>query len=70
MWGNILISVGLIVFLVGYWFLPLSYGEKECNPVPASQERNFGGGIAGVVIGLLLLIIGFVMNFMNRAQEV
>lgn len=60
--GGLLITVGLIIFLVGYWFLSLSKGQQQCTDTAVTDNvsKNFGGGIAGIVIGLILMIIGIV----------
>jgi multisubunit Na+/H+ antiporter MnhB subunit len=60
--GGLLITLGLVVFLIGYWFLSLSKGQQQCTDPAVTDyvSRNFGGGIAGIVIGLILMIIGIV----------
>jgi len=68
MWGSILLFIGIIVFLVGYWFLPLSYGEKECSPIPDGQSLHWNGGLAAIVIGLILIITGAIMNLMQKPK--
>jgi amino acid transporter len=52
-----IIIVGLITFLIGYWFLGKSSGEKECNP-PVSSSGNTVGGWIGILLGLIIMIIG------------
>lgn len=60
----ILISIGLISFCVGYFFLAKSQGENECitPKIEMTENLNYTGGIAGVVIGLVFFIIGFILN--------
>jgi uncharacterized protein YacL len=62
--GNIMVSLGLIVFLIGYWFLALSNGQKQCgdSAIVAKSSTNMGGGIAGVVIGLIIMILGIIFG--------
>lgn len=60
--GTALISIGIIIFLVGYWFLGKSTGEDECSTKPESLNKNFGGGIAGIVFGIIFMIVGIYMN--------
>lgn len=60
-----MITIGLIVFLIGYWFLALSNGQKECSSdsaIVAKSSTNTAGGIAGVVIGLVFMILGIVFG--------
>jgi hypothetical protein len=63
--ATILISIGIIIFLIGYWFLGKSRGESECKDKPDSLDRNYGGGIAGIVIGIILMLVGLIMNLTN-----
>lgn len=63
--GYLIVTVGLIVFLIGYWFLALSNGQKQCTNETNSQT-NMGGGIAGVVIGIIIMLLGII--FGNSGQ--
>lgn len=58
--GYLMVTVGLIVFLIGYWFLALSNGQKQCSDsaIASNSSMNMGGGIAGIVIGLIIMILG------------
>lgn len=58
-----LVVLGMIVFLIGYWFLGKSTGEKECPTPIESYGINHGGGIAGLVLGIILMLIGIVYTF-------
>lgn len=62
--GNIMVSLGLVVFLIGYWFLALSKGQKQCgdSAIVSKSSTNMGGGIAGIVIGLIIMILGIVFG--------
>jgi putative Mn2+ efflux pump MntP len=62
--GTSTIVTGIIIFLVGYWFLGKSVGQNECKDKSESTRSNYGGGIAGIVIGIILMIVGLVLNFM------
>ena len=67
--GYVLIFVGLVIFLVGYWFLAES--QVECND-PAFISKaptNKGGGIAGVVIGIVVIILGIVFGHSTEPME-
>lgn len=65
--GTSTIIAGIIIFLVGHWFLGKSYGQNECNEKPQSTNVNYGGGIAGIVIGIILMITGLVINFSKNS---
>lgn len=58
--GTSLIVVGIVIFLVGYWFIGRSQGEEQCKPPIESANR--AGGIAGTVIGLLVMVVGLYFN--------
>lgn len=66
--GTSTIVVGIIIFLVGYWFLGKSTGQNECKDKLESTSLNYGGGIAGIVIGIILMIVGLVLNFMPQKE--
>jgi hypothetical protein len=65
--GTSLIIVGIVIFLVGYWFLGRSQGEEQCKP--PIESANKGGGIAGIVIGLIFMLAGLVVNFREANPE-
>ena len=65
--GTSLILVGIVIFLVGYWFTGRSQGEEQCNPPIESSNR--GGGIAGIVIGLIFMLAGLVFNLRESNPE-
>lgn len=61
--GYVLIFVGLVIFLVGYWFLAES--QVSCTGTgsePVNASTNKGGGIAGIVIGIIVIILGIVFG--------
>lgn len=62
--GYIMVTLGLIVFLIGYWFLALSNGQKQCgdSTIASNSSMNMGGGIAGIVIGLIIMILGIILG--------
>jgi len=64
--GTSTIVAGIIIFLVGYWFLGKSVGQNECKDKSESTRSNYGGGIAGIVIGIILMIVGLVLNFIHK----
>jgi uncharacterized membrane protein len=67
--GTSTIIIGIVIFLTGYWFLGKSSGQNDCKDKPENTNSNYGGGIAGIVIGIILMIAGLIMNMMaNRAQ--
>ena len=59
-----MITLGLIIFLIGYWFLALSNGQKQCKDsvIESKSFVNTAGGISGVVIGLVFMILGIVFG--------
>ena len=63
---GILILLGLVIFMVGYYYIAKSNGQSECNKdkkeIESSQSANYIGGIVGVVIAIILVIVGFILN--------
>lgn len=66
--GTSLIVVGIIIFLVGYWFVGRSQGEEQCSP--PLQTANKAGGIAGIVFGLIFMIVGLYFNLRNNNSNI
>jgi uncharacterized membrane protein len=66
--GTSLITVGIVIFLVGYWFIGRSQGEEQCKP--PIESANKAGGIAGVVFGLIFMIAGLYFNLRDYSLEV
>lgn len=66
--GGTLITLGITVFLIGYWFLGKSKGEESCTPPLDTSGVNRGGGIAGIVIGLIFMLVGFIINLSQPAD--
>ena len=66
--GTSLITVGIIIFLIGYWFIGRSQGEEQCKP--PIKSANKAGGIAGVVFGLIFMIVGLYFNLSQSNPEV
>lgn len=62
--GYLMVTVGLVVFLIGYWFLALSNGQKQCSDstIASNSSFNMGGGIAGIAIGLIIMILGIIFG--------
>ncbi len=67
--GTTTIIVGIIVFLIGYWYLGKSSGQNDCREKPENTSTNYGGGIAGIVIGLILMLTGLVINFTSKSSS-
>jgi Na+/proline symporter len=65
--GTSLIVVGIVIFLVGFWFTGRSQGEEQCNP--PIKSSNKAGGIAGIVIGLIFMLVGLVVNLSEANSE-
>jgi uncharacterized membrane protein len=61
--------LGLVSFLIGYFFLGKVQGQNECAEKPASTTINYNGGIAGVVIGVIFIVVGVFIG-MATAQPV
>lgn len=66
--GTSLITVGIIIFLIGYWFIGRSQGEEQCKP--PIESANKAGGIAGVVFGLIFMIVGLYFNLSQSNPKV
>jgi Na+/proline symporter len=65
--GTSVIVVGIVIFLVGYWFTGRSQGEEQCNP--PIESANKAGGISGIVIGLVVMLAGLVVNLREANPE-
>lgn len=68
MWGYILIILGLISFFIGDFFLGKVQGQNDCKEKPETTENNYKGGIAGVVLGIIFILIGCIVRSMPARQ--
>jgi hypothetical protein len=59
--GAIMILLGLVSFLTGYFFVGKSNGQVECSPVPGNQQANNIGGLVGSVLGAFLVLVGIIL---------
>ncbi len=66
--GSGTVLLGIIVFLIGYWYLSKSTGQDECQSVPDSRSRNFVGGLSGLFIGIIIMVIGFFLNIISSMK--
>ena len=66
--GTSLIVVGIVIFLIGYWFIGRSQGEEQCKP--PVESANKAGGIAGTVIGIIFMIAGLYFNLRDSPKQV
>jgi multisubunit Na+/H+ antiporter MnhB subunit len=55
-----IIVSGLIVFLVGYWYLAKSSGEMECPT--QIQSWNLIGGWLAMIIGIIIMLVGLYLS--------
>ncbi|NDG28887.1 hypothetical protein EB118_02135 [bacterium] len=70
MWGNILILVGVITFLAGYYFKGKADGQNDCGVgKPKDHDTTDLLGISGIAIGIILVIIGGVMKMMGGGSS-
>ena len=68
--GYLGVFVGLIVFLIGYWFLAESQGQcTGTDTTVANASAAKGGGIAGIVIGMIIMILGIVFGNSSETPE-
>lgn len=67
LFGTSTIILGIVLFLIGYWYLGKSTGQSECERKPDGTTMNYGSGIAGMVIGIILMVTGLVMNLTNSS---
>jgi hypothetical protein len=67
---NIILSVGIIVFLVGFFFLGKAQGQSDCANRPDTEGANRSGGWVGLTIGIIFTIIAIVMKFRNAGISV
>jgi ABC-type Fe3+ transport system permease subunit len=66
-----LFLLGFIIFLVGYWFTSRAQAEAECNDprIEAHRNPNYIGGVAGIVIGIVFVIVGLVLRSSDSIKQ-
>ena len=55
-----LLFIGICVYNIGFYYFSVSNGESECSIIPTSHDANYGGGIAGMVIGAIIILAGVI----------
>ena len=58
--------LGLLIFLIGYWYLAKSTGETECAP-PIKSYYSIWGWIC-IVLGIVLLCVGLYFTLQNSSN--
>ena len=66
--AQLVIIVGITIFLGGYWFLGKNSGLQECNEENSILSDTYKAGVVTTGIGLLLMIGGLII-FYGRSQE-
>lgn len=69
---KILLLFGMTIFLTGYFFVAKSHGDQECAPPKHKtfyDNINYTGGIAGIVIGLMFILVGTVLYFSSGIKS-
>jgi Ni,Fe-hydrogenase I cytochrome b subunit len=67
-WSSLL--TGITIFLTGYYFIGKSSGQVECEKTKNLFEmQNYQGGLAGVIIGIIFIVVAFVFRFGDAAKE-
>lgn len=66
-----LFTLGFIIFLIGYWFTSRAQAEAECNDpkIEPQTNPNYIGGIAGIVIGIVFVIVGLVLRSSDTIKK-
>lgn len=70
--GYLLIFVGLIVLLTGYWFLGQSSGEEKCicnTELIATSNKNKIGGSIGISVGIIIMLLGVIFGSSSTPDE-
>lgn len=70
--GYLLIFVGLIVLLTGYWFLGQSIGEEKCvcnTELIATSNMNKIGGSIGIAVGIIIMLLGIIFGSSSTPVE-
>lgn len=68
-WGTISLVTGLIVFLIGYYYLSYAMGQRyQQGNLNSDSTLHFNGGIAGIVIGVVIMIVGLYLSFSTHGH--
>ena len=70
--GYLLIFVGLIILLTGYWFLGQSIGQEQCvcnTELIATSNMNKIGGSIGIAVGIIIMLLGVIFGSSSTPVE-
>ena len=61
--ASLIVLVGFSIFVLGLYYYGKSDGAKDCKTRDDAQvTTNKNGGIAGMVLGCIVLVVGMVWN--------
>jgi hypothetical protein len=66
--AQLVIILGISIFLIGYWFLGKNTGLQECNQEKSILSDTYKGGALATGIGLLLMVGGLLMFYRNSSS--
>lgn len=61
--AQLIIILGISIFLAGYWFLGKNSGLQECDQNSSVLGDTYKGGALATGIGLLLMIGGLIIFY-------
>lgn len=61
--AQLVIMIGISIFLAGYWFLAKNSGLEECDEEKFMLSDMYKGGSLAIGIGLLLMVGGLIMSY-------
>ena len=62
MYGIISLTLGVMVFMIGLFFVAKAQGQRECVPESETRYTNEVGGGFGLTFGIILLILGCILG--------
>lgn len=63
--AQLVLILGISIFLTGYWFLGKNTGLQECNQDTSILSDTYKGGALATSIGLLFIVGGLLMFYRN-----
>ena len=66
--GTAIVFSGLLSLFIGYYYMSMSQGEKECATIPAAQTSHWSGGIAGIALGIIVAVVGVIYSHGSNLQ--
>lgn len=59
--GKSVMFIAIIICFIGFFYLGVAQGQGDFSTID-KKDTNYKGGIAGVMLGFIIFVIGWYVN--------